>query len=154
MLRQDFVMYLPDDILTKVDRMSMAHGLEARVPLLDRRLIEFAFTLPFHLKLRRGVSKYLVKRALESVLPPEVLRQRKRGFAVPIHRWFREALRVPFVERVLGPDARCREYLSGRAIEALFQAHLARRDDFGHHLWALLMFEHWLRYAEPIPWNH
>jgi len=151
MLYQDTVMYLPDDILTKVDRMSMAHSLEARVPLLDHRLVEFAATVPFELKYGNGISKRLVKHALRDVLPGEVLQQRKRGFSIPIQRWFREGLRDYFRETALGSQARSREYLDPATITELFAAHTARRDDYGHHLWAILVFEHWLRYTETLP---
>jgi len=151
MLYHDFAMYLPDDILTKVDRMSMAHSLEARVPLLDYRLIEFAATVPFPLKLRGCATKRVMRHALRSRLPRTILRQRKRGFAIPIHRWFREKLRSHFDETVLQPGARCHAYLRPEAIQALFAAHTQRKADAGHHLWALLMFEHWLRYVEAIP---
>lgn len=151
MLYQDFSVYLPDDILTKVDRMSMAHSLEVRVPLLDHRIIEFAASLPFSLKLRGRTSKYVVKRAIGPIMPPDLLRQRKQGFAIPIHRWFRGELREHFIEAVLGHEARNALFLNRRAIRALFDAHIECADDLGHHLWAILMFEHWLRYAEARP---
>jgi len=145
MLHQDTVMYLPDDILTKVDRVSMAHSLEARVPLLDHRIVEFAGTLPFALKYAHGISKRVVKQAFRGVLPSELLVQRKRGFAIPIHRWFRADLQDYFIELVLGPEARCKPYLDPDAILGLFKAHTAGQEDNGHALWAILMFEHWLR---------
>jgi len=145
MLHQDTTMYLPDDILTKVDRMSMANSLEARVPLLDYRLVEFAATLPFSLKLDRGVSKRVAKRAMTGILPIELLRQRKRGFAVPIQRWFREDLRAPFEEAVLGTDSRSARFIEPGAARMLLDHHVARREDYGHHLWAILMLEYWLR---------
>ncbi len=145
MLYQDTVMYLPDDILVKVDRMSMAHSLEARVPLLDHRIVEFAGTLPFHLKYGNGISKRVVKHAFRNILPPELLRQRKQGFAIPIQRWFREDLRNVFIELVLGDDARCKSYLDHDAIRALFKTHTMDLENHGHALWAILMFEHWLR---------
>lgn len=146
MLYQDTVMYLPDDILAKVDRMSMAHSLEARIPLLDHRIVEFAGTLPFSLKYAHGVSKRVVKRAYGAILPPALLRQRKRGFAIPIHRWFREELRGHFNEMVLGPDACCGDYLRPEAVRTLFEAHTAGSENHGHALWAILQFEHWMRY--------
>jgi len=148
MLYQDTVMYLPDDILTKVDRMSMAHGLEARVPLLDHRLVEFAATVPFGLKYDGRTSKRMVKHALRDLLPAPLLRQRKQGFSIPIQGWFREDLRGHFEEAVLGPDARCSRYLRQEAIRTLFRQHGSGREHYGHHLWALLVFEHWLRQAE------
>lgn len=150
MLYQDTVMYLPDDILTKVDRMSMANGLEARVPLLDHRLVEFAATVPFALKLRGRTSKRLVKHAVRDLLPPELLAQRKQGFAIPIQRWFREGLRDHFRETVLAEDARSARYVDPTHARSLLDAHAAGREDYGHHLWALLVFEHWLRYAQDL----
>ncbi len=151
MLHHDLNTYLPDDILTKVDRMSMANSLEARVPLLDHRLVEFAATVPFDLKYRRGISKRLVKHAVNDLLPPQLLKQRKRGFAVPIHRWLRGELQRHFEEMALGPDTRSRAYLRPEMVRLLLDAHAAGTDDYGHHLWAVLMFEHWLRYVESIP---
>ncbi len=151
MLRQDTGLYLPDDILTKVDRMSMAVGLEARVPLLDHRIVEFAATVPFHLKFQGGASKRIAKYAMASLLPPELLKQRKQGFAIPIQRWFRNELRGHFQETVLSPEARNAAYLDPTCVQGLFDAHAARRENYGHHLWAVLMFEHWLRYIESVP---
>ena len=148
MLYQDTSFYLPDDILTKVDRMSMAHALEARVPLLDHRLVEFAASLPFSLKLAKGISKRIVKHALADMLPPELLTQRKQGFGIPIQRWFREDLRTCFEETVLAPEARCAQLLDQEPIRALYEAHIRTRENNGHHLWALFMFEHWMRYIE------
>ena len=151
MLHQDLRMYLPDDILTKVDRMSMAVSLEVRVPLLDHRIVEFAGTLPFELKYNRGVSKRVVKHALRGRIPPEVLRQRKRGFAIPIQRWFRGRLGDHFREVVLGEYAYTAEYLNMEQVRGIFSAHCRGQADYGHHLWALLVFEHWLRYVRRKP---
>ena len=151
MLAQDFAVYLPDDILTKVDRMSMAHSLEARVPLLDNAVIDFAASLPFSMKLHGGISKYLVKKALGGIMPPELTRQRKQGFAIPIHRWFRQELRSHFLDTVLSHESRNSALLNRRAIRAIYDAHIQEEDNYGHHLWAILMFEHWLRYAESLP---
>jgi len=148
MLYLDTMMYLPDDILTKVDRMSMAHGLEARVPLLDHRLVEFAATVPFPLKYAQGVSKRLMKYALRDTLPPALLAQRKQGFAIPIHRWFRKELRDHFRELVLESGSRCAQYLMVDPIQRLFDRHVAGVENYGHHLWAVLLFEHWLRQVE------
>ncbi|MCC6695290.1 MAG: asparagine synthase (glutamine-hydrolyzing) [Candidatus Hydrogenedentes bacterium] len=151
MLHHDFNMYLPDDILAKVDRMTMAHALEARVPMLDNRIVDFAATVPFGMKLRGSISKYIVKRAVGSIMPPDLLKQRKQGFGIPIHRWMREDLRGHFLEIVLGHEARNTVLLNRRAVRAMFDQHIQGNDHYGHHLWALLMFEHWLRYAEQQP---
>ena len=87
-------MYVPDDLLTKLDRASMAVGLEARVPLLDHRVVEYCWRLPYALKYRGGVSKYLLRRLLEQHLPPNLTRRPKRGFRVPIAAWLRTSLRA------------------------------------------------------------
>lgn len=151
MLRQDLTLYLPDDILTKVDRMSMAVSLEARVPLLDHRIVEFAATVPFEMKYNGSESKLLVKHALRGVVPDALLAQRKRGFAIPVHRWFRESLAERFEDAVLTPAARSSEWLEPSAVRSLFDAHRAGRADVGHHLWCLLVFEQWLRWMETVP---
>jgi len=152
MLHQDLRMYLPDDVLTKVDRMSMAASLEVRVPLLDHRIVEFAATLPFAMKYNGGESKLLMKQALHGRVPAALLEQRKRGFAVPVHRWFREGSPAGlFEEIVLGRGARSVEYLDRAETRRIFEAHRAGREDAGHRLWTLLMFEQWLRYAERLP---
>lgn len=149
MLHQDLRMYLPDDILTKVDRMSMAVSLEARVPLLDHRIVEFAGTVPFGLKYNEGESKRLVKHALRDHVPASLLRQRKRGFAMPVHAWFRGDLADVFRDAVLsrGSDG----WLNAGEAQRLFDAHRDGCADYGHHLWALLMFDHWRDYAERLP---
>jgi asparagine synthase (glutamine-hydrolysing) len=151
MLHQDLMMYLPDDILTKVDRMSMANSLEARVPILDHRIVEFAATIPFRLKLRMNVSKRVAKRALWFMIPQELLKQRKQGFAIPIHRWFREDLHGHFREIALGKGSLNGRLLNRHAIEARLNDHVQGRENYGHHLWTVLMFEHWLRYVEGLP---
>jgi asparagine synthase (glutamine-hydrolysing) len=148
MLWQDMGMYLPDDILTKVDRVSMAASLEVRVPLLDHRIVEWAATVPFALKLRRGVAKRLVKRAWRGVLPPEILAPRKRGFAIPIQRWFREELGELYRDTVLAEDALSTSLLDGDALRVMLKAHASGRSEYGHHLWAILMFELWLRFMK------
>ncbi len=152
MLHQDLRMYLPDDVLTKVDRMSMAVSLEVRVPLLDHRIVEFAASLPFAMKYNGGESKRLMKHMLRGRVPAALLEQRKRGFAVPVHRWFREGSPAGlFEEIVLGRDARSAVYFERAAAQRIFEAHRAGVEDAGHRLWTLLMFEQWLRYAERIP---
>jgi asparagine synthase (glutamine-hydrolysing) len=145
MLYLDTVMYLPDDILTKVDRMSMAHGLEARVPLLDHRLVEFAACVPFALKFDGRHGKVLARHAVRELLPTALRKPRKQGFAIPIQRWFREELADCFRDLVFGPDARCAQWLRRDAIEKLFYDHLEGRENYGHPLWTLLNFEQWLR---------
>lgn len=151
MLRQDLVTYLPDDVLTKVDRMSMAHSLEVRVPLLDQRMVAFACTVPFALKYRDGISKRVMKTAMKDLLPDSVLAQRKRGFAIPIQRWFRESLGEHFECTLLRDRPLCAEWLKLDTVRALFEEHRARRENHGHRLWAILALETWLRSAPRAP---
>lgn len=146
MLYADSRMYLPDDILAKVDRMSMAHGLEARVPLLDYRIVEFAATLPFALKYHGGISKRVLKHAMRDRLPASALAQRKRGFSLPVQRWMRGALAELFCDTVLQQASQCGEYLDMAFVKTLRDDHMARRDEHGHRLWSILMFELWLRW--------
>jgi asparagine synthase (glutamine-hydrolysing) len=146
MLYADTRMYLPGDILAKVDRMSMAHGLEARVPLLDYRIVEFAATLPFALKYHGGISKRVLKHAMRDCLPASALAQRKRGFSLPVQRWMRGALAELFCDTVLQQASQCGEYLDMTFVKTLRDDHMARRDEHGHRLWSILMFELWLRW--------
>lgn len=154
MLERDLRVYLPDDILTKVDRMSMAASLEVRVPMLDHRIVEFAMTVPFALKFSGGVSKRLLKHAIRDTVPQSLLTQRKRGFSLPIHRWFRGELGDQFQELLLTGDARCGGYLNMDSVRTLYSLHSSGTEDMGHHLWTLLSFEHWLRYVESVPGVH
>ena len=143
MLRVDTHRYLPDDILAKVDRMSMAHGLEARVPLLDHRIVEFAATLPFALKYERGQSKRVLKHAMHGMLPPSALMQRKRGFSLPIHQWMRHDLKELFYDTVLCGDRLDGIVMEKGVVEQLWQAHQTGEENYGHHLWALLVLALW-----------
>ncbi len=141
---RDLKTYLPLDVLTKVDRMSMAHGLETRVPLLDHPLVEFAATVPAALRLRGGAGKHLFKRALRGVLPDAVIDRPKQGFAVPLGRWFRGRL-GPFVrDLLLSRTSRARGLFDGRHVERLIDRH-DRGRPLDLHLWTLLSLELWCR---------
>jgi len=140
----DLVSYLPLDILAKVDRMSMAHSLEARVPLLDHKLIEFAATVPPELRLRDGTTKYLLKRALADVLPASVIDRPKHGFAIPLGAWFRGQLDDFVRELLLGETARRRAIFDAGYIERLLRRH-ARGRALDFQLWTLISFELWCR---------
>ncbi|MEE9293581.1 MAG: asparagine synthase (glutamine-hydrolyzing) [Phycisphaerae bacterium] len=137
--------YLPDDILFKVDRMSMQNSLEVRLPLLDHTLVEYVNHVSPHWKLRNGVSKYVFRKILEPHLPPELLRRRKMGFGIPIKYWFRGGQDHFFRERLLSPDARCTQWLSREAIERILQDHLRGGRDLSAKLWTLLILEVWCR---------
>jgi asparagine synthase (glutamine-hydrolysing) len=141
---RDLHHYLPLDILTKVDRMTMAHSLEARPPLLDHKLVEFAATIPARFRLNGGTTKYLFKQAMRGVLPDAIIDRRKHGFAVPIARWFRGEL-AGFARDVLLSDAcRQRGILDTRFVERLLQLN-ARGRDLDLQLWTALSFEMWCR---------
>lgn len=142
----DIETYLPGDILTKVDRMSMAHALEVRSPLLDHRVHEFAARLPPRLKLRRGRKKWLLKAlAARRRLPEDLVERPKQGFGVPLASWFRAELR-PWLEDVLrDPATRSRAYFEPSAVDRLLEDHLSGRSDHSPRLWNLLMLELWHR---------
>jgi asparagine synthase (glutamine-hydrolysing) len=140
----DMKQYLPLDILTKVDRMSMAHSIEARVPLLDHKLIEFAATIPPELKLRQGNGKHIFRRALRGVVPVPVLQRPKQGFAVPLGRWFQGRLASFVRELLLSRAARQRGLINPAYVENL----LDRKEggsDLDFQLWTLISFELWAR---------
>jgi len=141
----DVATYLPDDILAKVDRTSMAVSLESRVPLLDHRLMELVATIPSGLKLREGTGKYLLKRAMANDLPPEILTRKKMGFGVPLGAWFRRELRDMTRDVLLGPQARQRGIFRASEVEALMAAHETGRRDCSARLWSLICFELWMR---------
>jgi asparagine synthase (glutamine-hydrolysing) len=137
--------YLVDDILTKVDRTSMAVSLETRVPLLDHVLAEFAARVPSGLKLRHGRGKYLLRRLLERRVPASILERPKQGFSVPVSDWLRTAL-APMVDDLL-LDGRLRErgIFDARAVARLWEEHRAGLQDHGHRIWSLAMLELWFR---------
>ncbi len=142
----DLHAYLPQDILTKVDRMSMAHSIEARPPLLDHRLVEFAATIPPQLQLRGGTTKYLLKRALRGILPDAVIDRPKQGFAIPLGRWFRGQLREFVGDLLLSESSRSRRIFNPVYIEALTQrSGRGRATDLDLELWTLISFELWQR---------
>lgn len=144
MLATDTLVYLPGDILTKVDRMSMAVSLEARVPLLDHRIVEYCAALPFDLKLRGRTSKYLLKKAAAALLPRELLRQRKHGFSIPVRTWTAGPLR-DMVSDLLLSGGEYRSYLDADAVKRIVEDHWTGREDGGYAIWALVVFELWLR---------
>jgi asparagine synthase (glutamine-hydrolysing) len=145
MMKFDFETYLPEDVLTKVDRMSMAHSIESRVPLLDNRVIEFAASLPSHLKVHAGRRKHVLKEALRPLLPSSILDRRKRGFGVPLGVWFRGGLTEVFADLLSSPAARQRGYFDSRFVERLLREHLTGQRDHTLRLWQLLVFELWHR---------
>jgi asparagine synthase (glutamine-hydrolysing) len=140
----DLVTYLPCDLMTKVDIASMAHGLEVRAPFLDHRLVEFAASLPAHLKYRRGKGKWLLQRAFGDLVPAEVWQRPKMGFGVPLDHWFRNELR-PLMRETLLDGESTRRWFRREAVEQLIADHEERRFDHSARLWALVMLELWLQ---------
>jgi len=139
MMMVDTLSYLPGDILTKVDRMSMAVSLEARVPLLDHRLVEFAGSVPSHLKLR-GDGKWVLRQVANDRLPPRVYQKRKQGFGVPLRHWFRDELRHR-VDGLREPSARIYDWVSARDAARVFDEHMRGRRDHSTTIWRLLVLE-------------
>ncbi len=139
----DTKVYLPDDVLTKVDRAGMAHSLEVRVPLLATPVVEFAFSLPGRLKMPRHQTKQLLRDAMRGVLPADIVRAPKKGFNAPLARWLRTSLR-PLVEAYLSPDVVRRQgYLREDEVSRLTRRHLSAQEDHSRELWAVLVLTMW-----------
>ncbi|HEX7181195.1 MAG TPA: asparagine synthase (glutamine-hydrolyzing) [Thermoanaerobaculia bacterium] len=145
LLYLDLKTWLADDGLVKVDRMSMAHGLEVRCPMLDHRIVEFAARVPSHLKMAGGETKRLLRRVAERRLPAEILSRPKRGFAPPVARWLREDLRDMTRDLLLGPEAMARGLFEQRELARLLNDHETGKLEAGWAIWALLMLEVWGR---------
>lgn len=142
--KADLCEYLPNDILSKVDRMSMAHGLEVRSPWLDYRIVEWALTIPPELKLRRGWhGKYLLKRYMLKKFPASIVNRSKQGFSIPINKWLRDDLR-PLAEDLLSEQAlRESGIFNARAVREMFRQHQEKKASFGFEIWGLLVFMVW-----------
>jgi asparagine synthase (glutamine-hydrolysing) len=141
----DFKTYLPGDILTKVDRASMAHSLEVRVPLLDHELVEWIASIGPEMKLKSGEGKFLFKKALHGILPQEILYRSKMGFAVPLGSWFRGPLRDVAREGILSEEMLDSGLFAQRTLSRVLDEHTTGARDFSPIIWALLMFSQFLR---------
>jgi asparagine synthase (glutamine-hydrolysing) len=142
----DFETYLPEDCLTKVDRMSMAHSIESRVPLLDHHVVELAASLPPTLKIHDGTLKYLLRQLAFRLVPREMIDRPKRGFEAPITRWFRGSLRDALQDTLRSPTARQRGYFDYSFVDRVLDEHLSGKRDHALRLWQLLVFELWNRH--------
>ncbi|MDP9159087.1 MAG: asparagine synthase (glutamine-hydrolyzing) [Acidobacteriota bacterium] len=137
--------YLPDDILHKVDRISMAHSLEVRPPFLDPRVVNFANSLPDNLKLRGFESKYVLRRLMKDKLPSCTLRRPKVGFDIPIHDWFRGVLKPLLLDTLSEEAVSATNLFRWPAIERLLREHMERRENWGYHLWGLMVLMIWIK---------
>jgi len=145
MLYADLKVWLPDNLLLRGDQMTMAASIEERVPFLDHKLVELAARIPGRVLTRAFRTKALLKRALEPCLPPEILRRRKVGFAVPVGPWFRGSLKSLVADLVLSPEARARGYFNAANMEGFVREHFDGVRDRQKQLWALVNFELWCR---------
>jgi asparagine synthase (glutamine-hydrolysing) len=137
--------YLPDDILYKADRMSMAHSLELRPPFLDHRLLEFAATLPASFKIRGMQQKYLLRELMRGKLPSSVLNRKKVGFDIPAHDWFRGPLRDLLLDTLTSEAIEAAHIFRPKAIHSLIRDHMERRINAGYQLWGLLTLFLWMK---------
>jgi asparagine synthetase B (glutamine-hydrolysing) len=139
----DLYEYLPDDLLVKEDRASMAVTLEARVPLLDHELAEFAAGIPSHFKIRRGETKYILKKTYENILPKEILYRPKQGFGMPLQEYLRDELRDYCEHEIF--DFNQFDYYNKSEIKKLWLRHQSGRSDYSRLFWNILMFNLWFK---------
>jgi asparagine synthase (glutamine-hydrolysing) len=139
----DFKTYMVDNILVKVDRMSMATSLEARVPLLDYKMVEFAFSLPSHYKLGGSTTKWFFKKAMEGILPDEIIYRRKEGFSIPIKNWLKTELKDLMMEYLSEKRVKEAGFFNHAYIQRMVNEHLNNKQNHAHRLWALILFHLW-----------
>lgn len=144
-LQFDQSYYLPDNLLYKVDRMSMAHSLEVRPPFLDHRVVEFAATLPENFKIRGGTQKFLLRHLMRGRLPKGVLSRSKTGFDIPAHRWLRNELRPLLQDTLSARAVKDAGIFDPDSIQALIAGHMDRSLNVGYHLWGLMTLHLWLK---------
>ena len=144
MMASDLLGFLPDDVLCKVDRAAMSVSLETRVPILDHRVIEYSWSLPVDLKIRKGVSKWPLRQVLYRYVPKSLIERPKRGFSLPIDHWLRTSLREWATELLQSRRIQSDGFLYAKQVDELWEAHLTGRQNNGEKLWNVLMFNSWL----------
>jgi asparagine synthase (glutamine-hydrolysing) len=149
----DIHTYLPDDLLVKMDRATMAHSLEARSPFLDHELMEFAASLPLGLKLKGLTRKWILKRSVARLLPRTVIHRPKRGFGLPVGEWLRHELKEMLLDTLASRRALQRGYFNRHYIEEIVGQHMSRRCNWQYHLWNLLILELWHRIFIDQPYS-
>ncbi|MBA3688129.1 MAG: asparagine synthase (glutamine-hydrolyzing) [Chloroflexi bacterium] len=145
LLHGDLVTYLPEDLLVKIDRATMARSLEARSPLLDHVVVEFAASLPSIQKISGTQTKVILRAVANQLLPSTLVERPKKGFGIPMREWFHGQLGDLYTELVLSPNAACRPFISQRAARSLLDRHRQSGVSYAHHLWDVLMLEQWAR---------
>jgi asparagine synthase (glutamine-hydrolysing) len=141
----DQKVFLPDDILTKVDRVSMAHSVEMRPPFLDHRIVEFAAGLPDNMKVRGSYQKVVLKELMKRKLPPSILKRKKMGFDFPAHDWLRGPLRPLLLDAVDWGRTNHSDLFRAGSIDRLVARHLDRKANVGYHLWGLMNLFLWMK---------
>ena len=142
-LYADLKTYLVDDILVKVDRMSMAVSLEARVPFLDHEVVEFAASIPSSLKLRGFKRKYILRRAVEPLLPRKIITRGKEGFSIPMKNWLRCELKPMMTDLLSAERLRRQGWFQADYVQQLITEHLQERANHSHRIWPLMVFQLW-----------
>jgi len=139
----DFKYYLPDDILVKVDRATMASSIEGREPLLDHRIVEYAAQIPDNLKIRGDNKKHILKEILHEVMPKELLDRPKKGFGVPLHDWFREDLKVYLFDYILDRDINKQGFFNGEYVKRRVNSYIEGNYNDWDFTWHMLVFQMW-----------
>jgi asparagine synthase (glutamine-hydrolysing) len=134
---------LPEGILAKVDRMSMAHGLEVRCPLLDLEFVRLAYQIPASLKMKGGAQKYLLKKLLGTMIPETLFSKKKKGFSIPANQWLREDLRSLMCDALFSQSFTSMNIIKPRILETIVHEHINKKSNHSHLLWTLMVFSIW-----------